>query len=219
MKTAIVTLAAMLAAAPASAQLGGALGKIEQGGRQADKAKGLKISDADERKIGEQVSLQIRDSVRRLPGQGGDEVRHPGRHAARAGQLAAEPELGVHRPRHRRRQRLRRARRDRPHHPRRARSGEERGGAGRRARATRSRTSPRSTRSTRSRRANALGMGAEQLGKGGHRAGRHREAGRQAYKNVLNNKFDRNEENEADKLGIVLAEQGRLRAERARRPC
>ena len=42
--------------------------------------------------------------------------------------------MGVHRPRHRRRQRLRRAGRLRAHHSRRARPDQERGGAGRRAR-------------------------------------------------------------------------------------
>ena len=50
------------------------------------------------------------------------------------GQHAAEPELAVHRARHRRRQRLCRARRLRPHHARAARPDEDRGGARRRAR-------------------------------------------------------------------------------------
>src|SRR5688572_8782319 len=49
-----------VAAAPASAQLGGLSGRI----RQAQEAKGklgeLKMSEADERKLGEQVSLRLR---------------------------------------------------------------------------------------------------------------------------------------------------------------
>ena len=61
MKIVTVTLALTLAAAPAFAQLGGALGKLNKAADAADKAKGLKISEADERKIGEQVSLHIRD--------------------------------------------------------------------------------------------------------------------------------------------------------------
>jgi predicted Zn-dependent protease len=59
MKTAAFALALVLTAAPASAQIGGALGKLNKAKETADKAKGLKLSDADERKIGEQVSAEL----------------------------------------------------------------------------------------------------------------------------------------------------------------
>ena len=59
MKTATFALALVLTAAPAYAQLGGALGKLNKAKDTADKVKDLKISDADERKIGEQVSAQL----------------------------------------------------------------------------------------------------------------------------------------------------------------
>jgi beta-barrel assembly-enhancing protease len=59
MKRAAFALALVLTAAPAYAQLGGALGKLNKAKETADKAKGLKLSDADERKIGEQVSAEL----------------------------------------------------------------------------------------------------------------------------------------------------------------
>jgi predicted Zn-dependent protease len=59
MKTATFALALVLTAAPAYAQIGGALGKLNKAKDTADKAKGLKLSDADERKIGEQVSAEL----------------------------------------------------------------------------------------------------------------------------------------------------------------
>ncbi len=59
MKHAAFALALVLTAAPAYAQLGGALGKLNKAKEQADKVKGLQISDADERKIGEQVSAEL----------------------------------------------------------------------------------------------------------------------------------------------------------------
>jgi Zn-dependent protease with chaperone function len=59
MKTAIFALALALAAAPAQAQFGGALGKLNKAADQAQKVKDLKISDADERRIGEAVSVRI----------------------------------------------------------------------------------------------------------------------------------------------------------------
>ena len=63
MKLAILTLAITLTAAPAYAQLGGlgkTLGKANDAANKAQKLKDLKISDADERKIGEQVSTLVR---------------------------------------------------------------------------------------------------------------------------------------------------------------
>jgi len=59
MRKAAVVLALVLTAAPAYAQLGGALGKLNKAKESADKVKGLKLSDADERKIGEQVSAEL----------------------------------------------------------------------------------------------------------------------------------------------------------------
>lgn len=59
MRTAAFALALVLTAAPAYAQIGGALGKLNKAKDTADKAKGLKLSDADERKIGEQVSAEL----------------------------------------------------------------------------------------------------------------------------------------------------------------
>jgi predicted Zn-dependent protease len=61
MKTATVALALMLAAAPASAQFGGALGKINKAADRAQQVKDIQISDAEERRIGEQVSARILD--------------------------------------------------------------------------------------------------------------------------------------------------------------
>ena len=63
MKLTIFTLAITLTAAPAYAQLGGlgkTLGKANDAANKAQKLKDLKISDADERKIGEEVSAKVR---------------------------------------------------------------------------------------------------------------------------------------------------------------
>ena len=59
MKTAAFAAALVLAAAPAYAQLGGALGKIEQGEPTGGEGQGpIAVSEADERKIGEEVSAR-----------------------------------------------------------------------------------------------------------------------------------------------------------------
>ena len=63
MRLTILTLALLLTAAPAYAQLGGLSGKLRKANEAADKVqkvKDLHISDADERKIGEQVSAKVR---------------------------------------------------------------------------------------------------------------------------------------------------------------
>jgi len=63
MRLPIFTLALVLTAAPAFAQLGGlgkTLGKANDAANKAQKLKDLHISDADERKIGEQVSAKVR---------------------------------------------------------------------------------------------------------------------------------------------------------------
>src|SRR5262245_59479188 len=61
MKNMVVALAMTLAASPAYAQFGGALGQLNKAGDQAQKVKDMQSSDADERKIGEAVSLHIRE--------------------------------------------------------------------------------------------------------------------------------------------------------------
>jgi len=63
MRLPIFTLALVLSAAPAHAQLGGlgkTLGKANDAANKAQKLKDLHISEADERKIGEQVSAKVR---------------------------------------------------------------------------------------------------------------------------------------------------------------
>jgi predicted Zn-dependent protease len=62
MKKAALAIAVLLTASPAFAQLGGALGKLSKAKDTADKVQGLKISDQDERKIGEQVSEKVRET-------------------------------------------------------------------------------------------------------------------------------------------------------------
>ena len=147
----------------------------------------------------------------------GHEVRHAGRHRAGPGEHTPEPEVGVHRPRHRRRERLRRA-----------------GGIVHITRgvlglirtkrswpacsATRSPTSPRNTRSTSIQKSNAHQAGADDgAGKGGlaqmHRADR----ADAAYNNIVENGFDRDDENEADEIGVQLANKVGYDARRARR--
>jgi predicted Zn-dependent protease len=64
MKAAAFVLAAVLFAAPAYAQFGGALGKIQKGADQAAKAKKnydeIHFTDKEERQLGENVSLRLR---------------------------------------------------------------------------------------------------------------------------------------------------------------
>jgi len=64
MKASAFVLAAVLLAAPAHAQFGGALGKIQKGADQAAKAKknfdAMNITEKDERQLGERVSTMLR---------------------------------------------------------------------------------------------------------------------------------------------------------------
>ena len=60
MRKAALAIAVLLAASPAFAQLPGGLGKLTKAKETADKVQGLKVSEADERKIGEEVSLKVR---------------------------------------------------------------------------------------------------------------------------------------------------------------
>src|SRR3954470_8935222 len=61
MKQSILLLAVLTLAAPAHAQLGGLLNKAQQAKDAKDKVDGLNISEEDERKIGETVSAKIRE--------------------------------------------------------------------------------------------------------------------------------------------------------------
>src|SRR3954468_15273305 len=60
MKQSILLVAVLALAAPAHAQLGGLLNKAQQAKDAKDKVDGLNISDEDERKLGEAVSAKIR---------------------------------------------------------------------------------------------------------------------------------------------------------------
>jgi Zn-dependent protease with chaperone function len=60
MRKAALAMAMLLTASPAFAQLPGGLGKLTKAKETADKVQGLKVSEADERKIGEEVSLKVR---------------------------------------------------------------------------------------------------------------------------------------------------------------
>ena len=62
MKKPAMALALLLVAASASAQFGGALGKLNKAADTAQQFKDLKISEADERKIGDVVSLHLRET-------------------------------------------------------------------------------------------------------------------------------------------------------------
>ena len=98
------------------------IGKAKDAVDTANKIADLKMSDKEERQLGEAVSEKLRHGLRRLPERGRHEVRLAGRERARAGEHAPRSRLAVHRPRHRRRQRVRGARRPGAHHAR-ARSG------------------------------------------------------------------------------------------------
>ncbi|MEO7275827.1 MAG: M48 family metalloprotease, partial [Vicinamibacterales bacterium] len=206
MKTAMVMLAAMLAAAPASAQFGGALGKLNKAADTAEKAKGLKISEADERKIGDQVSLQIRDSF------GVYQDKEVTKYVTLLGTLLARassrPNLnwefivldtdGVNAFAapggivHITRGALGLAKNE----------AELAGMLGHEITHVTEKHTINSIQKS-----NMVGMGADQAGKGGLAQEAIAKVVEQAYQNVLNNKFDRNEENEADKLGIALADK------------
>src|SRR5947209_10172732 len=65
MKAAAFVLSAVLLAAPAYAQFGGALGKIQKGADQANKAKKnideMTFTEKEERQLGENVSMRLRE--------------------------------------------------------------------------------------------------------------------------------------------------------------
>ena len=61
-----------------------ALNKAQQVQDAKEKFDDLNVTEEEERKIGEDVSAKIRAAVRRRAGSGGSQVRHAGRHDARA---------------------------------------------------------------------------------------------------------------------------------------
>ena len=206
MNTAIVTLAALLAAAPASAQLSGALGKLNKAADQADKVKGFHISEPDERKIGEQVSLQIRNTF------GVYQDAAVTKYVTLLGTVLAQ---GSSRPNlnwefivldtdgvnafaapggiiHITRGALGLAKTE----------AELAGVLGHEITHVTEKHTIGSIEKS-----NMIGVTADQVGKNGLAQEALAKVVEQVYKNVLNNKFDRNDELEADKLGIVLADQ------------
>jgi predicted Zn-dependent protease len=206
MKIAIVTLAAILAAAPASAQLGGALGKLNKAADAAEKVKGLKISEADERKIGEQVSLQIRNEF------GVYQDKEVTKYVALLGTLLAQassrPNLnwefivldtdGVNAFAapggivHVTRGALGLAKNE----------AELAGVLGHEITHITEKHTIGSIEKS-----NMIGVTADQVGKNGLAQEAIAKVVQQVYKNVLNNSFDRNDELEADRLGVVLADK------------
>src|SRR5262245_48198253 len=60
MKTAIIALIVLGLGAPASAQLGGALGKLQKAQEAKSKLDDLNVSDDEEKQIGSDVSQKIR---------------------------------------------------------------------------------------------------------------------------------------------------------------
>src|SRR5262249_45993767 len=61
MRKAVLAIAVVLAASPAFAQPPGGPGKLTKAKETVDKVQGLHVSEADERKIGEEVSLKVRN--------------------------------------------------------------------------------------------------------------------------------------------------------------
>ena len=204
MKTAIVIVAALLAAAPASAQFGGALGKLNKAADEADKVKGFYISEADERKIGEQVSVQIRNSFGVY--QDPEVTKYVTLLGTVLAQASSRPNLnsefivldtdGVNAFAapggiiHVTRGALGLARTE----------AELAGVLGHEITHVTEKHTIGSIEKS-----NMLGAGADQAGKSGLAQDALARVVQQAYTSVLNNKFDRNEENEADRLGVVLA--------------
>jgi predicted Zn-dependent protease len=204
MKIATVTLAVMLAAAPASAQFGGALGKLNKAADQAQKVKDLQISEADERKIGEQVSLHIRDEFGVY--QDKEVTKYVTLLGTVLAQASSRPNLnwefivldtdGVNAFAapggivHITRGALGLAKTE----------SELAGVLGHEITHITEKHTINSIQKS-----NVVSMGADQAGKGGLTQDIVAKLVEQVYKNVLNNKFDRNEENEADRIGVALA--------------
>ena len=126
-----------------------------------------------------------------------------------AGQLAARPELGVHRARHRWRERVRRAGRHRAHHPRRARADQERSGARRRARARDRAHHRRSTRSTSIEKSKTIKMGDRQS-RAGQSANTSMQLADAAYDNIVENGLRPRRRGRCRSGGRPAGQQGRL---------
>ena len=189
---------------PAAAQLGGITGALKKA-QTVKKVADLKVTDAEERQIGQQVSDKMVETFGVY--QDADVTKYVTLVGAVLAQAEpqARPRLAVRGARHRRRQRLRGARRVRPHHEGPARVDEER---------SRARGRPRPRDHSRDREAHRQrdpARGRDQPGVrlgwcgGRHDAIAHCRLRQRAYSNILNGKFSRDDENEADDKGVQLA--------------
>ena len=191
---------------PAYAQFGGLLDRAQKAKKAKQKFDELNITEEEEIKIGADVSVKIRDAVRRRAGSGRAQVRDAGRHGARRSRPSG-PKLpwtfivldtdGVNA--------FAVARRLRAHHARRARPDHERSRARRRARRTRSAhvAHKHTVNAIRKNKAVQLGT-SETLPDRGPFLDK---IANKAYDMVLENKFDRGDELDADKGGVALAEK------------
>ena len=197
----IVAIAVVLnlaLATTAAAQLG-QIGKALQKGQEAQKD--LTITDDEERQIGADISAKLRDKYGVVQDNAVHKYVTLVGHGARITEQPLDAQVDVHRARHGRRQRVCGAGRIHPHHARRARVDPERGGARRTC-------SPmRSAHVTEKHTINAIKK--EKAVSGVTQAATRNDALRNlanaAYSNVLENKYDRTQEKDADRLGMTLA--------------
>jgi beta-barrel assembly-enhancing protease len=204
MKQAAFALALVLGATPAYAQLGGALGKLNKAKEQADKVKGLQISEAEERKIGEQVSAELCNTFGVV--QDPAVTKYVSLVGSVLAQASSRPNLhwefivldtdGVNAFAspgglvHITRGALGLIRNE----------AELAGVLGHEITHVTEKHTVDSIQKS-----NLVNMGADQAGKGGLTGELISQIAQQAYKNILNNSFDRNDEKEADKVGVTLA--------------
>jgi predicted Zn-dependent protease len=203
MKRTALALAMVLTATPAFAQLGGALGKLNKAKETADKAKGLVISEEDERKIGEEVSAKLCEEFGVY--QDKDVTKYVSLVGSVLAQASSRPNLkwefivldtdGVNAFAspgglvHITRGLLGLLKNE----------AELAGALGHEITHVTEKHTVNSIQKS-----NRFNLATDQVGKG--LAGELlAQIAQQAYSDVLNNKFDRNDENEADKLGVTLA--------------
>jgi len=204
MKTATFALTLMLAAAPASAQFGGALGKLNKAADTAGKVKDMQISDADERKIGDAVSVHIREEFGVY--QDKDVTKYVTLVGTMLTQASSRPDLkwefivldtdGVNAFAapggiiHITKGALGLAKTE----------AELAGMLGHEITHVTAKHTVRSIQKSK-----AISMTADQAGKGGLAQDLIAKFAEKAYHAILNNEFDRDDENEADRVGIELA--------------
>ncbi len=119
MKQSIVTVVLLVLASPAHAQLGGlggALKKAQQAEEMKQKIDDLTFSEEEERKLGEDVSVKIRQRFGVVQDARRSQVRDADRHGHGSAVRTARSAVDVHRARYRRRQRVRVAWRLRAYH-------------------------------------------------------------------------------------------------------